>query len=282
VISLSAGLMLVALASMAGSGLGAPPGQSDLKIAKSASASSVPVGATLTYTLEVENLGPEAATGVVVTDTLPRGVDYVSATPSAGSCGLQNRKLDCSIGTLEGGPTAKAKTATITLDVIPRTAGTIVNTASVKSDQKDPNPADNEASVSTTVTAPGPAPKARCRGITATITGTPGDDTLVGSGGPDVIVALGGNDTIVTRGGRDLVCAGTGDDYVGAGSASDRVFGAAGRDRLVGRGGPDLLKGGAGNDRLKGGRGSDRLRGGRGFDVCRPGPGRNSVRGCER
>jgi uncharacterized repeat protein (TIGR01451 family) len=273
-------LALAALVSVVSAGQAAQPGESDLKVTKTASAPSLPVGATLTYTIKAENLGLDPATGVVVTDTLPRDVDYVSASSTAGSCALQNRKLTCSIGALEGGPTASATTATVTLAVIPRVAGTITNTASVKGDQKDSDAANNEASISTSVLAP--ASKPSCQGIPATVIGSPGNDTLSGTGGPDVIVALGGNDTIVSRAGRDLICAGAGSDYVGGGSAADRAFGGAGKDRLSGRGGQDLLKGGSGNDWLFGGRGSDRLRGGGGADVCRSGPGLGSVRGCER
>ena len=42
----------------------------------------------------------------------------------------------------------------------------------------------------------------------ATIVGTPGDDTLRGTDGPDVIVGLGGDDTIFGLGGDDVICGG--------------------------------------------------------------------------
>ncbi len=270
----------IAILSIVAVGPASLAGAADLQITKSASAASVNVGSTLTYTIQVQNLGPEAATGVTVTDHLPQGVDYVSASSTLGQCALQGRKLTCGIGGLEAGPTAKVNSAAVTLSVIPRRSGTITNTASVKGDQKDPVSANNEASITTLVV--GGTPTATCRGVPATIAGTPGADNLAGTAGHDVIVALGGNDTIASLGGRDLVCAGSGSDFVGAGSAADRVFGGAGQDRLLGRGGVDVLKGSVGSDVLKGGSGSDRLRGGRGFDLCRGGPGFDSIRGCER
>ena len=43
-------------------------------------------GTNLTYTLTVSNNRPDNASGVTLTDTLPAGVNLVSATPSQGNC----------------------------------------------------------------------------------------------------------------------------------------------------------------------------------------------------
>lgn len=213
-----------------------------------------------------------------MTDNLPKGVDLASASGPSGACAAQGGKVTCTIGSLNPvGVNYGGTPASATIVVVPRTVGTIRNTATVKGDQKDPVSSNNKATATTRVLG---APT--CHGVTATIVGTAGNDVLVGTTGPDVIVGLGGNDRIAARAGRDLVCAGAGNDYVGAGSAADRVFAGAGRDRLLGRGGPDLLKGSSGNDVLKGGPGSDRLRGGSGFDRCVDGGGADSIRGCER
>jgi uncharacterized repeat protein (TIGR01451 family) len=250
----------------------------DLAISTTDSPDPVNAGSTLTYSIRVQNFGPELATDVTVTDQLPKDVDFVSATATSGQCTHKGRKVTCNLGSI-GPPTVDySGPPTVTLAVVPRKEGTIKNTASVKGDQKDPVASNNKATATTTVVGPA----ATCRGVIATVTGTAGNDTVFGTSGPDVIAALGGNDTIASLGGRDLVCAGTGSDYVGAGSAADRVFGGAGRDRLLGRGGPDLLLGGAGGDVLAGNRGADRLRGGPGVDRCRGGAGLDSSRGCER
>jgi uncharacterized repeat protein (TIGR01451 family) len=253
---------------------------SDLSIAKSDSPDPIVVGATLTYTVQVQNLGPDPATGVKVTDHLPQGVDLVSATGPAGSCAQKGRSLSCDLGTLPAPTVDYGGPPTVTIAVVPRRTGTITNTATVRGGQKDPVNSNNRASTTTSVL--GPSAPVTCRGVRVTIAGTGGDDTIVGTGGRDVIATFAGDDTIFALAGRDLVCAGRGNDYVGAGTAADRVFGGAGRDRIRGAGGPDLLLGNAGNDVLKGNRGSDRLRGGSGFDRCNGGPGANSVRGCER
>jgi uncharacterized repeat protein (TIGR01451 family) len=271
-------LTLIAAVALAATGSAAPPGTADLKITKRDSPDPVRVGSNLTYTVGVENLGPAPATGVAVTDNLPKSVDLVSATGPSGACGVQGGKVTCPIGSLAPvGVDYGGTQATVTIVVVPRDTGTIRNTATVKGDQKDPVGANDKATATTRVLG-----LPSCRGATATVTGTAANDVLVGTPGPDVIVALAGDDQVVSRAGADLICAGSGRDSIGAGTARDRVFAGAGGDRLLGRGGPDLLKGSAGNDVIKGGRGSDRIRGGRGFDRCRGGAGFDSIRGCER
>jgi uncharacterized repeat protein (TIGR01451 family) len=263
---------------LAGVGAAAPSGSSDLAITKTDNPDPVRVGSTLTYVIQVQNLGPDRASGVTVTDQLPKGLDFLSATTSSGQCTHKGKKVTCSLGELNAPTVNYGGPPTVTLSVVPRRVGTISNTASVKGSQKDPVAANNKATATTSVVGP----PLTCRGVAVTVTGTAGDDTITGTAAPDVIVALSGNDTITSLAGRDLVCAGSGDDFVGAGSAADRIFGGAGKDRLLGRGGPDVLRGSGGNDVLRGNRGADRLRGGSGIDRCRGGAGADSIRGCER
>jgi uncharacterized repeat protein (TIGR01451 family) len=263
---------------LTGTGVVAAPGSADLRIAKTDTPDPVSAATTLTYSIEVDNLGPNVATGVTVTDQLPQGVDLVSATVAGGQCSSKGRKVTCTLGEVPVVTGAYATARTVLVTAIPRRVGTITNTASVKGAEKDPVKANNKATATTRVVGPG----ATCRGVPATLVGTRGDDVLVGSAAPDVIVAFAGNDSVFAFSGRDLVCAGSGRDHVGGGTAADRVYGGFGGDRLLGRGGPDLLRGSAGRDLLRGNRGSDRLRGGSGADRCSGGPGRDSVRGCER
>jgi len=262
----------------AGAGAAAPSGSADLGITKADSPDPVNLGSTLAYTIQVQNFGPDPASGVTVTDQLPKGVDFVSVSATSGQCARKGKKVSCDLGELNAPTIAYGSPPTVTIAVIPRKAGTISNTASVKGGQKDPLAANNKATAATTVLGPAPT----CRGVPATIVGTGGDDAIAGTGGRDVIATLGGNDAVAALAGRDLVCGGGGNDRVAAGSAADRVFGGAGDDRLLGRAGPDVLKGNGGNDVLKGNRGADRLRGGPGLDRCRGGAGVDSVRGCER
>lgn len=273
----AAAAALAVLAPAGAGGVGAA-GTADLRIAKTDDPDPVAAAAPLTYSIEVDNLGPDLATGVTVTDRLPRFVDLVSATVAGGQCSTQGRKVTCTLGEVPVVSGAYATARTVIVTVIPRRVGSISNTVSVKGAERDPVKTNNTATATTRVVGPG----ATCRGLPATLVGTRGDDVLVGSAAPDVIVAFSGNDSVFAFSGRDLVCAGSGRDHVGGGTAADRVFGGPGGDRLLGRGGPDLLRGGAGSDLLRGNRGSDSLRGGSGTDGCDGGPGRDSSRGCER
>jgi len=118
----------------------------DLALTKTASPSPAGVGTNLTYTLTITNNGPSPATGVTLTDTVPTGVTFVSATPSQGTC---TAAVSCNLGSL-----ANAAKATVTIVVVtPTVAGTVTNTASVGANETDPVPGNNTATVSTQVTA---------------------------------------------------------------------------------------------------------------------------------
>ncbi|MGH8587098.1 MAG: hypothetical protein ACREWE_13280 [Gammaproteobacteria bacterium] len=58
----------------------------DLSIGVVDAPDPVPPGGALTYVITVLNGGPEAATRVTLSDTLPGGVEFISATQSQGTC----------------------------------------------------------------------------------------------------------------------------------------------------------------------------------------------------
>jgi uncharacterized repeat protein (TIGR01451 family) len=119
---------------------------SDLSVSKTDSPDPVTVGNNLIYTINVTNTGPDTATGVILTDTLPAGVTFVSATPSQGSCSQSGGTVTCNLSDLANGANA-----TVMITVIPTTPGTITNTATVLGNEIDPNTANNTDTESTTV-----------------------------------------------------------------------------------------------------------------------------------
>ncbi len=122
--------------------------QADLAIVKSAVPNPVVAGNTLTYALVASNNGPSNATGVTITDTLPAGVTYASASSSQGTVSQAGGTVTVNVGGLANGATA---TATILVTMNPGTRGTITNTAVVTGNEPDPNLANNTSTASTQV-----------------------------------------------------------------------------------------------------------------------------------
>jgi uncharacterized repeat protein (TIGR01451 family) len=102
-------------------------------------------GSNLTYTINVKNNGEVAATGVTVNDTLPPGAMLVSATSTSGTC-TGTTSINCGLGTINPGASA-----IVTVIVTPPAVRTIVNTATVTSNETDSFPVNNTATVQTLV-----------------------------------------------------------------------------------------------------------------------------------
>ncbi len=117
-------------------------------VAASGPAGSVSIGTPFAFALNVSNAGPATATNVRLTDTLPPGTQFISATTTIGSCSFSNGRLLCNLGTLASGGSAA-----ITLNVRPTVGGTHTNQAVVSTDTADPV-ATNNTAVATGSTAP--------------------------------------------------------------------------------------------------------------------------------
>ena len=87
------------------------PSYTDVSVTISDSPDPATVGNNLTYTTTVSNAGPYAS-NVTLTDVLPAGVSYISATPSQGSCG-GTTTVTCAFGAVD------YANATVTLVVRP-------------------------------------------------------------------------------------------------------------------------------------------------------------------
>ncbi len=122
----------------------------DLRIAKTDSIDPAIAGNALTYTITVTNDGPSTATNVVMTDTLPTGVTFTSATSSQGTVANNAGVVTGTLGTLA--PNASA-TITLIVGVNAATRGTITNNASVQATEPEVTTTNNSASQETVINA---------------------------------------------------------------------------------------------------------------------------------
>ena len=109
----------------------------DLSVTKTESADPIAPGAPLTYTIVVRNDGPATAPNVVLTDTLPAAVTFVSANPA------QNTGPNPLVWNL--GDFGPGDVQTITLQVIVNASANadFTNRVEVSSDAPDNDPTDN-------------------------------------------------------------------------------------------------------------------------------------------
>ncbi len=117
----------------------------DLAVTKVDDPDPITVGNRLTYTMVVTNNGPDTATNVVATDSLPSEVTFVSATSTQGTCS-GTRAVSCQIGTMAAGATV-----TITIVVRPTATGRITNVVVVAGNEAESNTTNNRATADTLV-----------------------------------------------------------------------------------------------------------------------------------
>ena len=116
----------------------AAPAQADVATTVSGPA-SVAAGSSITYTVSVNNLGPVAATNLVVTDTLPAGVTFVSA--SSGGVHSGGVITWPTISALAAGGST-SYTAVVTVPAV----GTLTNLVASTATTSDPDATNNNGS----------------------------------------------------------------------------------------------------------------------------------------
>jgi len=170
----------------------------------------------LTYTVKVNNQGPNPATGVTLVNTLPGSVNYVS---DSSGCAVAVPTVTCNIGAL-----AVNGSASIDIVVTPTSGGTITNSASASATETDLNTANNtsitedtlvvatsDLSITKVKTAPlTPEPVLVTENITyqITVTNNPGADS---TNGIKVIDTLPAGAALVSTNGTSgtWTCTGT-------------------------------------------------------------------------
>lgn len=122
----------------------------NLAVAIGDSPDPVDVGDDVTYTVTVTNNGPGSATEVVVSVTLPAGLDFVSADADAGDCTASAGSVDCELGDLPAGDSVEIRIVATAAQ-----SGEVTVEATVTAAEADGMPADDSASETTTVNASG-------------------------------------------------------------------------------------------------------------------------------
>jgi uncharacterized repeat protein (TIGR01451 family) len=125
-----------------------PP--NDLVLTAVDSPDPVVAGSNLTYTITVTNLasgngGPHAS-GVRISNSLPVGLTFVSASASQGTCSHASGSVICDLGTL-----TNLTRATASIVVRPSVVGTVNNSIAVHANGPDADFNDNVVAVGTTV-----------------------------------------------------------------------------------------------------------------------------------
>jgi uncharacterized repeat protein (TIGR01451 family) len=156
----------------------------NLTISKTASPNPATALASLAYRLIVINNGPSPANNVTVTDTLPAGVNFVSAVPTQGSCS-GTTTVTCNAGLVNNGGTL-----IVNITVVPQSPGQLSNSASVTATEPDTDNTNNSATIQTIVgpATTGPSMLDANLSVTTVITGLSQPTCLAFLGDKDFFV----------------------------------------------------------------------------------------------
>jgi len=200
----------------------------NLAITKSDGVASAAAGGTLTYTITVTNIGPNAVTGATVTDLFPAQLSGVTWTcAGTGTCTTSGSgNISDSVNLASGA----SVTYTVTAPILGTATGVVVNTATVTPplDRLDPVTGNNSATDQTTLTASANLSITKTDGLTNAVAGQVVTYTIVVSNaGPNPVVAATVADTLPAElTGATWTCSGSGGGTCapsGSGSLSESV-----------------------------------------------------------
>jgi uncharacterized repeat protein (TIGR01451 family) len=110
----------------------------DLALSMQPAPNIVASGNNLTYMLTLTNIGQLDAHDVIVSNVLPTGVSFVSASPSP-ACAESSLTVTCTLGVLN-----KGANSNISIEVmVTATEGMLVNTATATTSDPEPNTTNN-------------------------------------------------------------------------------------------------------------------------------------------
>lgn len=96
------------------------------------------VGVPFVLPITVANDGPSDATGVILTTTIPSGVEFLSGAASQGAVAASGREIRVELGAV-----SSARVATVNLTVLPKSSGELHFENQVVAVEPDPDPSNN-------------------------------------------------------------------------------------------------------------------------------------------
>ena len=177
----------------------------DVQIPQKSVTSTLPAtaGSNVTFQIQPRNGGPSAAVNAVVTDPLPAGWTFVSASGTGWACGATGQTVRCTRASLPVGNTDNITVVATAPATVAVGGTTFTNTASISSDTPDGNAGNNSDAVNVPVRPDGadlrltktktPNPVALGSDMVSTITVT--------NGGPRVATGVLAGGGSVVRGG---------------------------------------------------------------------------------
>lgn len=126
--------------------LAAPP--VDLGLSVAGPTGPVPAGSNIVYTVTITNASPQAASDILLTVSLPDGMNFIAASSG---CSGADGVITCLTAALAGG---SSMTASITAQ--PQRIGTFTTPFQLLADQPDLNPANNQVLLTNTAVNPAP------------------------------------------------------------------------------------------------------------------------------
>jgi uncharacterized repeat protein (TIGR01451 family) len=186
----------------------------DLSITKTDGQTTDVPGTSITYTIVASNAGPNAASGAMVTDTLPAAITGATWTCVAAGGAACTGSGAGSINDAVNLPMGGTVTYTLTGTISPSATGSLSNTAMVAAPGgvTDPNSANNSATDTDTLTPQANLSITKTDGQTTEVPGTAVTYTIVASNaGPSAVTGATVADTIPgTITGATWTCVGAG------------------------------------------------------------------------
>jgi uncharacterized repeat protein (TIGR01451 family) len=123
----------------------------DVGVSQTAAPNPALVGSNVTFTISVTNRGPGLALDLALTNPIPSGALFISATSTVGTATSLGGVVTCQFGNL-----ASSTSAVVTVVYHASSAGLMTNSAILFTDSVDTNLADNTSAYILTIASPAP------------------------------------------------------------------------------------------------------------------------------